>query len=187
MTEDYIRLGLRLGRHVDGLVDSYYGSPELKQEVDAEPLREPAALVADAATLLDSTDGWLRDQVVGLETVARKLAGEEIPYADEVERCYGVRPQRVPETEFEVAHRELDRILPGDGALAARYQAWREGIRCRRSVSGRHSRPSSRSSALELSRCSASPRARRASSTTSPTSPGPRTTTTSGISGAGSP
>ena len=127
MTEDYIKLGLRLGRHVDGLVDSYYGPPKLKQEVDSEPLRDPAALVADAGRLLNSTDGWLRHQVVGLETVARKLAGEEIPYADEVERCYGVRPRRVPEEEFEAAHRELDEILPGDGDLAERYQAWREG------------------------------------------------------------
>jgi hypothetical protein len=127
MTHDYIRLGLRLGRHVDGLVDSYYGPPELKQEVDAEPLREPAELVVDAGRLLDSTESWLRHQVVGLETVARKLTGEEIAYADEVERCYGVRPRRVPEAEFEAAHRELDRILSGDGTLAERYQAWREG------------------------------------------------------------
>jgi hypothetical protein len=127
MTEDYIRFGLRLGRHVDGLVDAYYGPPELKEEVDSEPLREPAGLVEDGAQLLESTEGWLRAQVVGLETVARKLAGEEIPYSDEVERCYGVRPQRVPESEFEAAHRELDVLLPGEGDLAARYQAWREG------------------------------------------------------------
>jgi hypothetical protein len=127
LTEDYIRLGLRLGRHVDGLVDAYYGPPELKHEVDSEPLHEPAELVADAGRLLDATDGWLRYQVVGLETVARKLAGEEIPYADEVERCYGVRPRRVPEEEFEAAHRELDRILPGDRDLGERYQTWREG------------------------------------------------------------
>jgi hypothetical protein len=127
VTEDYIRLGLRLGRHVDGLVDSYYGPTELKEEVEAEQLREPGALLADAGRLLESTDGWLRHQVVGLETVARKLTGEEIPYADEVERCYGVRPRRVPESEFEAAHRELDRLLPGEVGLADRYQAWREG------------------------------------------------------------
>jgi hypothetical protein len=83
--------------------------------------------VEDGGRLLDSTDGWLRYQVVGLETVARKLAGDEIPYSDEVERCYGVRPQRVPDAEFEAAHGELDAILPGSGDLAERYQAWREG------------------------------------------------------------
>jgi hypothetical protein len=127
VTEDYIRFALRLGRHVDGLVDSYYGPAELKEEVDAEPLREPAALVGDGGRLLESADGWLRAQVVGLETVARKLAGEKIPYSDEVERCYGVRPRRVPEEELEAAHRELDALLPGHDPLAARYRAWREG------------------------------------------------------------
>ena len=40
--EDYVLLGLRLGRHVDGLVDSYYGPAELKEQVDAEPLTDPA-------------------------------------------------------------------------------------------------------------------------------------------------
>jgi hypothetical protein len=126
--ENYIRLGLRLGRHVDGLVDAYYGPAELQDAVEAEPLRDPAALVADAARMLDDVDDhWLRAQLVGLETVARKLAGEEIPYADEVERCYGVRPQRVPESEFEEAHAELDRVLPRGGSLEHRYQAWREG------------------------------------------------------------
>ncbi len=32
VAERYIELGLRLGRHVDGLVDSYYGPPELQSE-----------------------------------------------------------------------------------------------------------------------------------------------------------
>lgn len=128
MIDDYLGLGLRLGRHVDGLVDAYYGPPALKEQVDAEQLPEAKDLVADAERLLDGLDdGWLRYQVVGLETVARKLAGEEIPYADEVERCYGIRPRHVPEEQFEAAHRALDDLLPGEGSLAERYQAWREG------------------------------------------------------------
>jgi hypothetical protein len=59
--------------------------------------------------------------------VARRLAGEEISYEDEIERCYGIRPERVPEEALEAAHRELDELLPGAGSLAERYQAWREG------------------------------------------------------------
>ena len=31
--ERYLELGLRLGRHVEGLVDSYCGPPELKEQV----------------------------------------------------------------------------------------------------------------------------------------------------------
>jgi hypothetical protein len=128
VTEDYIRLGLRLGRHIDGLVDAYYGPSELEDEVKAEPLRGPAELARDAAALLArAEEGWLSAQLVGLETVAQKLAGAAIAYADEVERCYGVRVERVPESAFERAHEELDRVLPLGGSLAERYRAWREG------------------------------------------------------------
>jgi hypothetical protein len=125
--EDYLLLGLRLGRHVDGLVDAYYGPDELKEQVDAEPLPEPAALVADADALLGRLeDGWLRDQARGLRTYAGVLAGEELSYSDEVEGCYGVRPQRVDTEVYEAVHQQLDELLPGAGDLAERYEAWRE-------------------------------------------------------------
>ena len=81
--ERYLRLGLQVGRHVDGIVDAYYGPPELAAAVDAEPPVDPRALVADAETLLDELgDGWLRDQVVGVRTYAGGLAGESLSYAD---------------------------------------------------------------------------------------------------------
>jgi len=124
--EAYILLGLRLGRHVDGLVDAYYGPPELKERVDAEPLVEPPGLVAEADALVaDLDDGWLRDQAVGLRTYAGTLAGEEISYSDEVERCYGVRPVQQATEVYEGAHERLDELLLGGGALPQRYQAWR--------------------------------------------------------------
>ena len=82
---DYIELGLRLGRHVDGLVDAYYGPSEHAERVDAEPLREPERLVDDAVgleaalaaetALDDGRRRWLAAQLRGLETVARRLAG----------------------------------------------------------------------------------------------------------------
>ncbi len=40
----YLELGLRLGRHVDGFVDAYYGPPALADRVDAEPVLPPARL-----------------------------------------------------------------------------------------------------------------------------------------------
>jgi hypothetical protein len=127
-SERYLELCLRLRRHDDGLVDAYFGPSEIAERIDAEPLRPPAELVADARRLIDEADSpYLRGQLVGLETLARKLAGEEIPYADEVERCYAIRPQPVPEEGFEEAHRALEEVLPADGTLAERYRRWREG------------------------------------------------------------
>jgi hypothetical protein len=76
-TERYLRLGLQLGRHVEGVVDAYFGPAELAAAVGAEPLVDPPALVSAAeAQLGDLEDGWLRDQVVGLRTYAGVLAGE---------------------------------------------------------------------------------------------------------------
>jgi hypothetical protein len=135
----YLQLGLRLGRHVDGFVDAYYGPPDLATRVEAEPVRPPEALVAEAGQLVADLDAgpdgaelsaerrrWLRAQVLGLRTSARKLAGEPIGYLDEVESCYGVRPELVPEDDFAAAHRMLAAALPGDGPIRERYIEWRE-------------------------------------------------------------
>jgi hypothetical protein len=128
--ERYLRLGLQIGRHVDGMVDAYFGPPELAAAVEAEPPVDPRALVAEAEALLDELDdGWLRDQVVGLRTYAGVLAGESGSYADEVEGCYGVRPTYTDEAVFTAAHERLEKLLPGDGTLAERYARWEDSIR----------------------------------------------------------
>ena len=125
--ERYLLLGLRLDRHVEGIVDSYYGPAELKTEAESGDPVAPSQLAADGAALLaELEDGWLRDLVLGLETYARVLAGEPISYSDEVERCYGVRPARIDRSVYEQVHEELDRLLPGEGSLADRREAWRE-------------------------------------------------------------
>jgi hypothetical protein len=125
-TERYLRLGLRLGRHVDGLVDAYYGPAELATEVDAEPLVDPSDLVADASGLVDALEeGWLRDQARGLHTYALVLAGERLSWADEVEGCYGIRPVHEQEETFAEAHERLDELLPPGDSLLERYEGWR--------------------------------------------------------------
>ena len=142
IVDRYLELGLRLGRHVDGFVDAYYGPPALRMSVEREQVRPPADLVTEAARLLTDLDGgvdddtigprrrrWLRGQVVGLHTSARKLAGEAIGYADEVELCYGVRPTFTSEEELAAAHQLLDEVMPGDGPLGERYVTWRESQR----------------------------------------------------------
>ncbi|HZQ15375.1 MAG TPA: hypothetical protein VFA82_01250 [Gaiellaceae bacterium] len=127
VAERYLELGLRLGRHVDGLVDAYYGPAALAERVRAEEPVEAARLADDADALLaDLEDGWLSDQVEALAAYARVLAGEPISYVDEVERCYRVRPERTPVAVYEEAHARLAELLPGDGPLADRYLAWRD-------------------------------------------------------------
>jgi len=125
--ERYLLLGLRLGRHVDGLVDAYYGPPELKERVDGEELIEPSRLVVDGDVLLAEVgDGWLGDQARGLRTYAGLLAGERLSYSDEVEGCYGVRPVPGDESAYRAAHERLDALLPDGDSLLDRYNRWRQ-------------------------------------------------------------
>ena len=125
--ERYLMLGLRLGKHVDGLVDAYYGPAELKEQVDTEDALPAAQLAADADALRDELpDGWLRDQVHGCATYAHVLAGDELSYSDEVEGSYGVRPSKAAEDVYVQVHAELDELYPGEGSLRERRNAWRD-------------------------------------------------------------
>ncbi len=136
LVTDYIELGLAVGQHIDGFVDAYYGPAELAEKARAIGPVDPAELAERARRLLAdlevATDypphrrQWLSAQVRGLQTTARKLAGEDIAYLDEIEWCYGVRPGLTDEDQFESAHQALDRVMPGTGPLADRYVAWQE-------------------------------------------------------------
>ncbi len=134
MTEEpvaarYLRLGLQLGRHDDGVVDAYFGPPELAAQVEAEAPVAPARLVTDAEALLaELGEGWLGDQVTALRAFAGVIAGETWSYADEVQACYGVRPVFTGEDVFAAAHEQLEGLLPGPGPLGERYQRWRDSM-----------------------------------------------------------
>ena len=63
--ESYLELGLRLGKHVDGLVDAYYGPAELKKQVDfSEPRVRINTDLPDADAL-----GW--DESAAWDDMAR--------------------------------------------------------------------------------------------------------------------
>ena len=125
-TRRYVMLALRMNRHVDGLVDAWFG-PEgpAAEAAHGEPV--PAErLLAEARELSgELPDGWIRDQVRGLETVARGLTGERLAYVEEVAGRFGVAVGRADEAMFAAIHRALDPLLPGEGPLRERHAAWR--------------------------------------------------------------
>jgi hypothetical protein len=126
----YLELGLRLGKHSDELVDSYYGPQEIARGVDAEEPREPAALVEEAQELLAEVgdDPWLAGQVQALWAHARKLAGERFGYAEEGELVYGIQPRWHDEESFRRAAAMLDEGLPGRDDLRARLARWYDEV-----------------------------------------------------------
>jgi len=51
--KDYILLGLRINKHIDGYVEHYYGPPKLKKIVDSEELSSPNSLLNNWKNLKD--------------------------------------------------------------------------------------------------------------------------------------
>jgi hypothetical protein len=128
VAREYLLIALAIDEIEHGIVDSYYGPPEIREEAKSGD-DDAAALAARAAVLRarlsDEIDDaqrrlWLDRQLLGLETVARRLAGEELPYMLEVERCFDAVPEATPPEDYATTRAALEDLLPGSGDLRER-------------------------------------------------------------------
>lgn len=133
LSTDYVRLAFRLELHIDGLIDAYDGPIAVRDAARAQPAT-PDDLVRDTdalSTRIASEDlppsraDFLAAQVSALATLARKLAGEEIAYVDEVRQLFDIDAGRVPEDAYAEAIASLDHALPGQGPVPERLQRWK--------------------------------------------------------------
>lgn len=137
LAETFVRLTLEIGERESGYVDAYYGPPEWAEAAKAGS-RELPALEGAAAELAASLDAvtldslapleqrrlaFLRAQVTAARTRLRMLAGERLPFVDEAEGLFGVRPALRPLLEFEPILAEIEALVPGAGELADRVDA----------------------------------------------------------------
>ena len=131
---EYCLLGLRFDRLSEGFVDAYFGDESLERQVADEPAPDPRTLGQRAAELRRELAGsplgadrveYLDGQLAALEVSARKLAGDEIGFVDEVEGYFQVRPVYGDQQAYADAHEALDELLPGAGSISDRYQAYR--------------------------------------------------------------
>jgi hypothetical protein len=134
IVREYLLLGLRFGRLVEGFVDAYTGDQRLRRQVDDEPRPDPAALARRARELRAELPGgalsperqrFVDAHLVALECSGRKLAGADIPFVEEVEAYFQVHVSLGDQDAYREAHAALDRLLPGEAALPERLQAFR--------------------------------------------------------------
>ncbi|HSV65103.1 MAG TPA: DUF885 domain-containing protein [Mycobacteriales bacterium] len=139
LVAEYLRLGLRFDRLEEGFVDAFTGDPALRRLVENEPKPNPRALHAKAQELLAALPSsglpadraaFLAGQLGGLAVSARKFAGEQVGFVDEVTAYFQVRPELGDEDQYAEVHAELGRLLPGDGTLTERYAAYRRRDEC---------------------------------------------------------
>ncbi|MFE3293215.1 DUF885 domain-containing protein [Rhodococcus sp. NPDC059234] len=133
---EYLLLGLGFDRIEEGFVDAYTGDPALRRKVENAPAPDPRELAARAARLrseLPGVDlsadraGFLDVHLRALECSARKFAGEQIGFVDEVHAYFDVRIEPGSVDDYREAHRAMDEVLAGDRTrpLAERLQAHR--------------------------------------------------------------
>ncbi|MEV3902301.1 DUF885 domain-containing protein [Mycobacterium sp. NPDC050551] len=135
LIREYLLLGLRFDRIEDGYVDSFTGDPALRRAVADEPPPDPADLARQARRLLaeipqsggleEARADYLAAHLRALDCAARKFAGEQVGFVDEVEAYFDVRIGKGDPARYEAAHAKLEEALPGDGPLADRVQAHR--------------------------------------------------------------
>lgn len=126
---EYLRIVRALALLLPGSVDAY--GPGVHGVAEA-PMSAPELVRASgrlARSLPDRLDparaDFLRGQLVACEWTARRLVGQPVSFAREVQEVFGVRIGRGSEDVYRAAHRELAALLPGPGPLAERVAAHR--------------------------------------------------------------
>jgi hypothetical protein len=132
---DYARLSFGIERHVPGFIDAYLGPADERAMLEPASAPPPGELVAAAQDLLagipaldasESRKAYLMKQVEAMLATARRAAGEELPYREEVRLLFDIEPRATPESVFDSAIADLESFLPGDGPIAERMIAWRQ-------------------------------------------------------------
>lgn len=140
IARDYVKLQLAIGEKEEGYVDAYYGPPEWQAEARTRAATLPD-LVARAGVLavrlrsvadsrLDPMERRRRDFLLAqLKAASTRLAmmqGAKLAFADEAEGLFGVRPELKPLSAYDPVLARLERLVPGQGALADRIDAFQE-------------------------------------------------------------
>ena len=137
--ERYVRLVLALGEHDADYVDAYYGPPAWRDEVKQQKL-SVAAVHAQAVALRDELAhvrvggdemlslrlDYLRRQTAALISRAEMLQGTKLSFDEESQALYDAVAPTHPESFFAGVLAQLERELPGSGALADRIDAFRK-------------------------------------------------------------
>ena len=141
IAERYVKLVLAVGQHDADYVDAFYGPADWKSEAERRKMPLPEIdtaaerLIADIPSLsdVDRRDelvalrhDYLRRQLEALRTRVRMLGGAKLTFDEESQALYDASAPVHPESYFADALQEIDRMLPGEGPLVDRYDAFRQ-------------------------------------------------------------
>src|SRR5687768_993018 len=142
LAERYVRLVLAVGQHDTDYVDAYYGPPEWRTEAEARkrPLPE---IRAEAETLIGDLqahpprDGdeilrlrhqYLVGQLQALIARLALLAGKKLTFDEESKALYDAVAPTHDAAHFQRILDQLATVVPGEGPLAERVEAFRQQL-----------------------------------------------------------
>ena len=138
--ERFVRLGLELGQYDPDYVDAYLG-PNEWAETAKENLRSRDELADAISSLLSDlkefspTDselmtrhGALLRNVQAMDTRIRMVNGETFSFAEEARLIYDATLPDYDFSEFDHALDEIEKLIPGEGDLAERVDAFRNSL-----------------------------------------------------------
>ncbi len=140
IADAYIKLTLEAGTHEAEYVDAYYGPAGLQEAAKAKP-RPLADLIAEARTLTAAIDAALpqisgemerrralalRGMLVAGDTRLQMLQGKKFNFDDEASGQFATVPMLKPLAHYDPVLASLEKLIPGEGALATRVDAFNE-------------------------------------------------------------
>ena len=141
IARDYLLLQLTIGEKEDGYIDAYYGPPEIQAQAKAEApdndlpglARRVSSLHQRITNALVTTEDplelrrarFLGAQLTAAQTRLRMLQGEELPFQDEAEGLFGVRPELPELASFDPVIARIDALVPGEGPLWQRIDTFK--------------------------------------------------------------
>ena len=138
----YVALVLAVGQHDADFVDAYYGPADVRQAAEAEKIS--LATIAERARQLESEitktarptgaqdaelwrlrQQYLQRQVAALGARVSMLQGTKLTFDAESRALYDAVAPRHTEAEFAAVIQKLETLLPGEGPLIGRYEAFK--------------------------------------------------------------
>ena len=141
IAEQYVKLVLALGQHDASYVDAYYGPPEWKpadgskqalSEIDAAA----SALIGQLAAVKPAAENeletlrhrYLTRQLESMRARIAILSGRRLTFDEESRALYDAVAPVHSESAFQATLDELNTLLPGQGSLIERYDAFRDAF-----------------------------------------------------------
>ncbi len=138
--ERFVKLGLELGEYDPDYVDAYLGPVEWA-DAAKENLRSKNALAKAISTLLSDlkelsptgSESIIRHRtllrnVQAMDTRIRMATGETFSFAEEARLIYDATLPDYDFSEFDGALEEIAKLIPGEGDLAERVDAFRNTL-----------------------------------------------------------